>query len=99
MGRAFPKQEAEEMAYAQRKRKKKIPEYGTDRDESDRRESASEKSDDGPSRAKSVSAKKASTPANEQLRRSTSHKLGRKGRSGAEGSVGRRYNKSNDEKE
>ena len=51
-----------------------MQEYGTDRDESYRRESDSENSDDGPSRAKSASAKKASTLANEKLRRSTRHK-------------------------
>ena len=56
------------------KGKKKMPEYGTDRDLSDLHESDSEKSNDGPSRAKSASAKKASTSANEQLRRSTHQK-------------------------
>ena len=45
-------------------------EYGTDRDESDRRESDSEKSEEGPSKANG----KASTSANEQLRRSTRQK-------------------------
>ena len=56
------------------KGKKKVSDYGTDRNESDRLESDSEKSDDGPSRAKSASAEKASTSANEQLCRSTRRK-------------------------
>ena len=48
--------------------------YDRDWDELDRRESDSEKSDDGPWRAKSASAKKASTSANEQLCQSTCQK-------------------------
>ena len=52
------------------KGKTKVSDYGTDRNESDRLESGSEENDDGSSRAKSVSAEKASTSANEQLRRS-----------------------------
>ena len=48
--------------------------YDRDWDELDRRESDSEKSDDGPSRAKSASSRKTSTPTNEQLCRSTSQK-------------------------
>ena len=56
------------------KGKKKMPEYGTDRSESNQRESDSEKSDDGSSRPKSVSAEQASTLANENLRRSTHQK-------------------------
>ena len=51
-----------------KKEKKKISEYGTERDESDRCESYSEKSEDGPSKVKSASDRKASTSANEQLR-------------------------------
>ena len=50
------------------KGKKKMLEYDTNRNESDRRESDYEKSDDRPSREKSASLRKASTPANEQLR-------------------------------
>ena len=45
-----------------------------DRNDSDRSESNFEKSDDGPSGAKPTSARKASTSANEQLRRSTCQK-------------------------
>ena len=47
--------------------KKKMPEYDSERDESNRCESDSEKSEYGPSKAKSASAKKVSTSANEQL--------------------------------
>ena len=50
------------------KGKKKMLEHGTDKGESDRRKYDCDKSDDGPSRAKSTSAKKASTSATEQLR-------------------------------
>ena len=53
------------------KGKKKMSEYGTERGELDRRESDSKKSDDGRSKAKSTSARKALTSAIEQLRRST----------------------------
>ena len=53
------------------KGKKKVSDFDTDRRESDRRESDSEGSGDGSSKAKSASAEKASTSANEQLRRST----------------------------
>ena len=53
---------------------KKMPEYDTDRNESGRHESESEKSDDRPSRVKSMLATKASTSVNEQLRRSTRQK-------------------------
>ena len=56
------------------KGKEKMSGYETDRNQSDRQESDSEKNYDGPSRAKSVSAKKASTLANEQLPRSTCQK-------------------------
>ena len=56
------------------KGKKKMSEYGTDRNESNRHESDSKKKNDGRSRAKSVLARKASTLANEQLRRSTHQK-------------------------
>ena len=51
------------------KGKKKMSDYGTDREESDRRESNSEKRDAGPSRAKFALTKKALTLANEHLRR------------------------------
>ena len=51
-----------------------MSEYGTERDESDRSESNSEKNEEGPSKAKSMSAKRASTSANEQLRRFTRQK-------------------------
>ena len=47
-----------------KKGKKKMLEYGTDKDESDQRESESEKNKDGPSETKSMSAKRASKPAN-----------------------------------
>ena len=56
------------------KGKKKMLEYDTNRGELDRRESDSKKSNDGPLRVKSASAKKASTLANEKLRRSTRQK-------------------------
>ena len=56
------------------KGKQKVSDSGTDRDESDRRESNSEDSSDGSSGAKSASAEKASTPANDRLRRSTHQK-------------------------
>ena len=45
-----------------------------DRDESDQCESDSEKNDDGPSRPKSMLAKKASRSGNEKSRRSTRQK-------------------------
>ena len=60
------------------KGKKKMPEYGTDRGESDRSESDSENNDEGPSRVKSVFPKKALTSANEQLRRSIHRKATQK---------------------
>ena len=53
------------------KGKKKVSDSGMDRNESDRFESDSEESGDGSSRAKSTSAEKASTSANERLRRPT----------------------------
>ena len=56
------------------KGKKKMSEYDTENGVSDQHESDSEKCDDGLSRAKSALAKKASTSANEQLRRSTHQK-------------------------
>ena len=56
------------------KGKKKVSDYGTDRNESDRRESDSEDTGDGSSKAKSTSAEKASTSADERLRRSTRQK-------------------------
>ena len=56
------------------KGKKKMPEYGSETDELDQRESDFEMSEDGPSKAKSASARKASTSANEKLRRSTHQK-------------------------
>ena len=56
------------------KGKKKMLEYGTERDELDQRESESEKNEDRPSKAKSSSTKNASTSANEKLRRSTCQK-------------------------
>ena len=51
-----------------------MSEHGTDRIELDQHESDSEKIDDGPSRAKYASAKKASTLANEKIHRSTCQK-------------------------
>ena len=51
--------------------KKKIPDYGTDKDEADRHKSDSEKSDGGPSKARPALARKASTSAIEHLRRFT----------------------------
>ena len=56
------------------KGKKKMPEYGSETDELDQRESDFEMSEDGPSKAKYASARKASTSANEKLRRSTHQK-------------------------
>ena len=56
------------------KGKKKLLDYGTDRNKSDRPESDSEDSGDGSSRAKFALAEKASTSANEKLRRSTHQK-------------------------
>ena len=56
------------------KGKNKVPDYDTDRKESYRRESDFEESDDGSSRAKSTSAEKASTSANEQLHQTTRQK-------------------------
>ena len=64
-------QEAEETAYAQREREKEGVGF---RNESDRRESDSEGTGDGSSKVKSVSTEKASTSANERLRRSTRQK-------------------------
>ena len=51
--------------------KKRVPDYVTDRNKSDRCESDSKESDDGSLRAMCVSAEKVSTSVNEQLRRST----------------------------
>ena len=45
------------------RRKPKLPEYGTEREESNRHESDSEKNEDGPSETKSVSAKEDSKSA------------------------------------
>ena len=56
------------------KGKKKMSEYGTERDESDRHESDSEKNEDEPSETKFVSTKKVSKSANEQSRQSTHQK-------------------------
>ena len=56
------------------KGKKKASDSGTGRNGSDRRESDSKENGEGTSRAKSRSAKKASTSANERLRRSTRQK-------------------------
>ena len=53
------------------KGKKKVSDYGTDRNESYRRESDSEGTGDGSSKVKSASTEKASTLANVKLRRST----------------------------
>ena len=51
-----------------------VSDSGTDKDESDRSESDSEGIGDGSSKVKSVSFEKASTSANERLRRSTRQK-------------------------
>ena len=56
------------------KGKKKVSDSGTDRNESNQRESDSEENGDGTSRAKSASVEKASTSSNERLRRSTRQK-------------------------
>ena len=56
------------------KGKKKMSEYGIDKDESDLSESDFEKNEDGPSETKSVPAKRALKSANEKLRRSTRQK-------------------------
>ena len=56
------------------KGKKKVSDSGTDRNESDRRESDSEGNGDGSSKVKFVSTEKASTSANVRLRRSTRQK-------------------------
>ena len=56
------------------KGKKKVSDSGTDRNESDRRESDSEGTGDGSSKVKSTSTEKASSSANERLRRSTRQK-------------------------
>ena len=56
------------------KGKQKVSDSGTDRNVSDRHESDSEGADDGSSKVKSVSTEKASTSANERLRRSTRQK-------------------------
>ena len=69
-----PSRKARGLLTRKEKGKKKMPEYGMDRDESERPKSDSDKSDDGPSRVKSTSAKKDSTSANEHLRRSTRQK-------------------------
>ena len=53
------------------KGKKKVSYSGTDRNESDRRESDSKENGDGTPRAKFPSVEKASTSADELLRRST----------------------------
>ena len=53
------------------KGKKKMEEYATYRNESDRHESDSERNEEGPSKAKPASTQKASTSANEKLRQST----------------------------
>ena len=50
------------------KGKKKVSDYGMDRNESDQHEPNSEENGDGTSRAKSASAEKASTSAYERLR-------------------------------
>ena len=69
-----PRRKPRRRLTRKKKGKKKMPEYDTDRGNSDRCESDSERSDDGHSREKYASAKKASTSANEQLRRSTHQK-------------------------
>ena len=56
------------------KGKKKVSDSGTDRNELDRHEFDSEGTSDGSSKAKSASTEKASTSANERLRRSTRQK-------------------------
>ena len=63
-----PRRKPRRRLMRKQKGKKKMLEYGMDRNESNRHKSDSEKSDDGPLRAMSASAKKASTLANEQLR-------------------------------
>ena len=56
------------------KGKKKMPEYGTEKEESDRSISNTGENEDRPSKTKSESAKKALKSANEKLRRSTHQK-------------------------
>ena len=56
------------------KGKKKVSDSGTDRNDSDRRESDSEGTGDGSSKVKSASTEKASKSANVKLRRSTRQK-------------------------
>ena len=53
---------------------KKVSDSGMDRNESDQRESDSKGTGDGSSKVKSASTEKASTSANERLRRSTRQK-------------------------
>ena len=75
-----PRRKSRRRLTRKEKGKKKVSDSGTDRNESDRRESDFEDSGDGSSGAKSVSAEKASTSANEELRRSTCHNGWRQGR-------------------
>ena len=56
------------------KGKKKMPDYGTDKDKSDQSESDTEKNVDGRSESKSESAKRALKLVNEKAYRSTLHK-------------------------
>ena len=63
-----PRRKPRRQLMRKEKGKKKMLEYDTEMDESDRPESDSETSEDWPSRVTSASAKKDSTSANEQLR-------------------------------
>ena len=63
-----PRRKPRRRLTCKEKGNKKVSDYGTDRKESDRHESDSKESGDRSSRAKSVSAEKDWTSANEQLR-------------------------------
>ena len=62
-----PRRKPKKRLTRKEKGKKKMLEYGTDRDVSDRRESDYEKSEEGQSIVNPASSRKASTLANEQL--------------------------------
>ena len=66
-----PRRKSRRRHTRKEKGKKKVSNSGTDRNESNRHESDSEGTGDGSSKAKSASAEKASTSANDRLRRST----------------------------
>ena len=69
-----PRRKPRRQLTRKEKGKKIVSNSGTDRNESDRRESDSEGTGDGSSKMKSASTEKASTSANERLRRSTRQK-------------------------